>query len=212
MKNNYGVFIIESLRSDDYFDGEVLKDILELAKVPVRYEWVETKEELENKLSDFAKSRFRYLHISCHADYEGLRLTNDGISNEIFGKMTKGKIKNKRVFLSACKGGNRNLASVLIKNGAYSLIGSPNDLHFDKAALFWASFFHVVNEFDDKKMKKAEIRHVLKSCVDLFYIPINYYTYIETKRNKMMRRLKLRPEKKVDNRIVRIKTIPSDTI
>ena len=205
MKDYYGVFIIESLRSEDFCDGEALKEILELSKIDVQYEWIETKEGLKNKIEKFAESRFRYLHISCHADFKGLKLTNEEVSNKEFGEIINDKIKNRRIFLSACKGGNRNLASIAIKNGAYSLIGSPIDLHFDKAALFWASFFHVINEFDDEKMKKAEIRYVLKSCVELFYIPINYYTYIEKSRDKIMRRLKIRPEQKTDNRKMKMK-------
>jgi hypothetical protein len=205
MNDKYGVYIIESLRSEDYFDGETLKDILELSKIDAKYEWVESKEEFKNKLSDFFESKYRYLHISCHADYQGLELSNCVISNKEFGEMIKGKIQNRRIFLSACKGGNRNLASIAIKNGAYSLIGSPINLHFDKAVLFWSSFFHVINEFDDRTMKKKEIKEVLKSCSDLFYIPINYYAYIENQRNVKMRRIKIRPDKKSDNRIINIR-------
>jgi hypothetical protein len=205
MKDNYGVFIIESLRSDDYFDGETLRDILELSKIDVRYEWVETNEELNSRLTDFSESRFRYLHISCHADSNGLELTNDNLSNEEFGKMIKGKIKNRRIFFSACKAGNLKLASIAIKNGAYSLVGSPIDLHFVKHALFWASFFHVINEYDNNKMKKAEINYFLKACVNLFYIPINYYAYIEKHRTEKLRSIKIRPEMKTVNKILKIK-------
>jgi hypothetical protein len=204
MKDKYGVYIIESLKSEDYFDGENLKDILELSNIKVKYEWIETKDELNNKLSEFSISKYRYLHISCHADYNGLELTNDKIGNDEFGKLIKDRVQNKRIFLSACKGANLNLASIAIKNGAYSLIGSPNNIHFDKAALFWASFFHIINEFDDEKMKKLEINYVLKSCVDLFNIPINYYTYIERYRETKMRRIKIRPEEKIDNRIIKL--------
>lgn len=204
MGNQYGVYIIESLRSGDYFDGYTLKEILELSGIRVEYKWVETKEEFINALQNFEKTKLRYLHISCHADYEGLELTNDEITNAEFENLVKGKINNKRIFLSACKGGNKHLASIAIKNGAYSLIGSPIDLHFDKAALFWASFFHVISEYDNQKMKKLEITYVLESCVDLFNIPINYYAFIRNNRKNQMKRAKVRPNKKTNIRKVAI--------
>lgn len=204
MSNKYGVFIIESLRSNDFFDGKMLKEILDLSKINAKYVSADTIDELKLRIDEFEQSEFRYLHLSCHADYSGIQLFNENVTNAELENLLKGKIENKRVFLSTCKGGNRDLASRLIKNGVYSLVGTPINLDFDKAALFWASFFHVINKFDDQSMKKIDIKYVLKSCVNLFDIPINYYSFVKNHNKSKMRRYKVRPGIRTDNRILKI--------
>lgn len=110
--------------------------------------------------------------------------------------------------MSACEGANRDLAERLISDGkGLSLIGTPIDLDFDKSALFWPSFYHVMNEVDKKKMRQADIREALKRCVELFSIPINYYSKIDNDLTHI-RRLKVRRGKSTDNRklIIRSKS------
>lgn len=199
MKSEYGVFIIESLDDGDYFDGEVLKEVLELAKVQVEYKKIHDKIELKDALKEFSESQFRYLHISCHASDEIIQLTDETLVYQEFGELVSEKIRNKRIFLSACNAGNEKFASMMIRYGAYSVTGSPIKIHFDKAVLFWASFFHVVNYLDEvlnydyePSMRRNEIKAALKSCVELFQIPINYFSYIKEDPNKM-RRLEIKP-------------------
>jgi len=199
----YGVFIIETLRSDDYFDGETLYEILDLTDIPARYEPADTIDDWFRLIKDFSKSNFRYLHLSCHADREGFEINGDELSNGDFQKMTLKHLVNKRVFLSACKGGNLELASHLIlKNKAYSVIGTPENLRFDKSVLFWPSFYHAMNEIDNKRMTKKSIIHVLKKCVDLFEVPINYYSKIENDSQNLWR-LRLRSNQRSDNRTIK---------
>lgn len=204
MKYIYGVFIIESLEDDEYFDGKVLEGILKLSGVKVEYRRVYDKKELKNQLEEFSEGGFRYLHISSHATDQTLNLSHDTVFYEEFEKLIENKVADKRIFLSACDAGNRNFASIIIRHGAYSVIGSPIGLRFDKAALFWASFFHVVNEIDTLTMKRDDINSVLKSCVKLFRIPINYYSFIKSNSNKM-RRLQIRPDNRIDNRVINLK-------
>jgi hypothetical protein len=198
----YGVYVIEFLRADDYTDGENLHEILKLSLVPTTYKWVDTKSELKAALNDFNKSKFRYLHVSCHADETGFELNGDDLTNAEFEQLTKTLLKDKRIFLSACKGANRDIATrMVVNNKAYSLIGVPVDLDFDKSALFWPSFYHLLNEIDSNKMKRDQIVDVLKKLVNLFNIPVNYYSRIRES-NKNMRRLKLR-KGFTDNRIIK---------
>ncbi len=203
-RSKYGVFIIESLREDDYFDGENLSQILELSIIDNVYREVLSKEDLEKALKEFHESKLRYLHFSCHADFEGFEINGEEITNLEISDMLKGKVKDKRVFLSACKGGNRNVATVAIaNNGARSVIGTPIDLHFDKAALFWPAFYHVINIADKSKMNKQNLSQALKKCVDLFHIPINYYHRIDGKR-KYLRRYKFRSEAATTNKRITV--------
>jgi hypothetical protein len=198
----YGVYIIESLRSDDYFDGETLHDILKLSDIPSRYKWVESIEDLKNKLKLFGLSNYRYLHISCHADETGIEINGEELSNKELQELTSKYLKDKRVFLSACKGANLDLASkLIIENGAISVIGTPINLRFDKSTLFWPSFYHAMNEIDNTKMRKEDITNILRKCVDLFEVPINYYN-VHVKNKKFLWRLKIRHNETLNNRLI----------
>jgi hypothetical protein len=189
---DYGIYIIEFLRADDYPDGDNLHKILKLSLIDTKYKWVNSKEEFKNALKSFNKSRFRYLHISCHADETGLEINGDEITNLEFQQMTEKYLSNKRLFLSACKGANRHLASLIVsKNNAYSLVGIPTNLDFDKSALFWPSFYHLINEVDTKRMKRLQIIDIVKKLVALFNVPVNYYSRINNSKS-YMRRLKIR--------------------
>ncbi len=195
----YGVYIIESLRGDDYFDEETLHDILELSDIPTVYKWADSIEELKKHLNDFNKSNYRYLHLSCHAHESGIEINGDSITNRELQVFTKNITRNKRLFLSACKGANGDLASkIIVANQANSLIGTPINLRFDKSVLFWPSFYHTLNEIDSKKMRKKDIIDVLKKCVDLFKVPINYYSRINGD-NNFLWRLKIRENQILDN-------------
>lgn len=204
MKLKYGVFIIESLRSTDFCDGDALNEILKLSQIDSTYRWIEGKEGLRDAINEFEKSKFRYLHFSFHADYHGIDLTNECLSNSEFAEILGESLKNKRVFFSSCKSGNRELATKLIRKGVYSSTGTPKKIRFEKAALFWSSFYHVINEHNIDTIKKADLNIVLKACSKLFKVPINYYSYIKKQRKSKIRRIKIRNGLIVDNRVLMI--------
>lgn len=95
------------------------------------------------------------------------------------------------------------MATAAIKCGAQSVIGTPIILFFDKAALFWPAFYHVINEVDDTKMNKRNISDTMKKCVDLFQIPINYYHGINGEPRRL-RRYKFRPNERTTNKKIGI--------
>lgn len=195
----YGVFIIESLNNDDYFDGENLNSILNIADIPVIYNNALSKEDFKRLLKEFKRSKFRYLYLSCHANEFGIGINGDTISNKELQRMA-GDMRDIRIFMSACKGATIRLAKLMIcKSNILSLIGSPDDIDQDKAAVFWPAFFYVMKEHDEEKMVRSTISTNLKKLVDLFNLPINYYNKI--KDDKLcIRRLKIRPNKPTDNR------------
>ncbi|MFQ1934251.1 hypothetical protein ACK350_12345 [Aeromonas veronii] len=126
MKSIYGVFIIESLRGDDFFDGEILSEILDLSQINNIYREVESIEDFQSAIVDFKKSGLRYLHLSCHADMDGIEINGEEVSNHELSEMFYGNLEGRRVFLSACKGGNRNMATAAITRcSAQSVIGTP---------------------------------------------------------------------------------------
>jgi hypothetical protein len=66
------VFIVESLRfhdeEKDYYEGQIISDILRLNKKQSKYYYIRTKKELRAVLDKFRDSNYRYLHLSCHAN------------------------------------------------------------------------------------------------------------------------------------------------
>jgi len=202
--SEYGIFIIESLRGSDYFDGENLSEILELSGITNIYREALCKDDFIVAVDEFKKSNLRYLHLSCHAGMKGIEINGENISNSELSKIFKGKVTNKRIFLSACKGGNKNMATAVITNcKAQSIIGTPKNLYFDKAALFWPSFYHVINCDDKKRMNKRNLSKTLKRCVDLFEVPINYYHKINGE-PRFLRRYKFRHNVRTSNNKVLI--------
>ena len=139
--SKYGVYIIESLRGGDYFDGKNLSEILKLSKIFYVYRKVVSKSDFILAINQFKESNLRYLHFSCHSDMDGIKISDICISNSELSEILKNKIKKKRIFLSACKGGNRNIATAVVtKCNGQSVIGTPIDLYFDKAAFILALF------------------------------------------------------------------------
>lgn len=203
-QTKYGVFIIESLREGDYFDGENLSEILKLSMIENIYREVFSKTDFEQALKEFQESELRYLHLSFHADYHGFEINGEEITIFEVSHILKGKMKNRRLFLSACKGGNRNVATVAITNNeARSVIGTPINLDFDKAAIFWPAFYYVINMADKSSMNKRNLSRALKKCVDLFHVPINYYHRIDGN-SKYLRRYKFRAGRKTTNKKITI--------
>jgi hypothetical protein len=186
--DKYGIFIIESLRSeDDYFDGENLHNILKLAKIDSIYHEVLSLVDFIDKIEKFVDSGYRYLHLSCHGDESGIEINGEKISNGRLIEIFNGRLFKKRLFMSACQGANKELGYNLItKVGATSLIGTPINLGFDKAALFWPSFYYAVNEADNKKMQAEKINLIIRRCVQLFNIPIDYYSAVKNHRNRIL--------------------------
>lgn len=203
VKTAHGVYIIESLRSENFFDGENLHEILNLFGMVSVHNWADTVEDVERFILDFKSNNFRYLHLSCHADQTGLIINGESFLNSRIENLLLGGLENKRVFISACRGGNRELGEALVgRCWAYSLIGTPIDLPFEKSVVFWPSFYHLMNEIDGSKMRREDIKVTLKSCVELFGVPINYYSRIDS---GYIRRLKVRKGKPTNNMKLAIK-------
>lgn len=160
-KTKPNVFIIESLRFDDEKsrrkEGKFISHILNLAGRDYQYYYIRTKSELKEVLLFFEESKFRYLHLSCHADADGIALTLDDIGIQEMGSLFRPYLKDRRIFFSACEIVTPSLAATLLKEtGCLSVIGPSKSVGFDEAALFWASFYHLM--FKNSSMKRKDIK------------------------------------------------------
>jgi len=198
-KDKYGVFIIESLTLENEkmgeFDGQILKDVLDLCKIPNDYYYIRTTIELREIINEFKKSDYRYLHLSCHANETQISLTFENLFYSQLAAIIGNNLNNKRLFISACKACNFDFAkSFMPSTGCYSIIGSPNKIHFDKSAVFWAGFYHLMNEQNSKRMGQPEMKEVIQKLINLYNIPINYYSFIQNNKTELRENL-LRPNK-----------------
>jgi len=173
------VFIIESLDFDDENgprEGKLISDILEMSGINNKYVYVRTKAELIHFIDQYIKSQFRFLHISCHGDENHLATTLDKISHVELGEIFSGRLKYRRLFLSACASVNESLAESLFKKtGCNSIVGPNKTVYMDEIAIFWASFYHLMFKTNPSAMKKVDLISTLDTLAKLYLIPIKYY-------------------------------------
>lgn len=175
------VFIVESLRLEDEQagrqEGDLLSRMLHLAgKSGTQYFYLRTKRELDEIIDLFDESGCRYLHISCHANHQGMSTTFDDISYAELGGMLAPCIEGRRVFVSACEMATENLARELLNGtGCHSLIGPKQAINFDDAAAFWVSFYHLMFKLNDLKMNRESLQRRITELSAVFEEPINYF-------------------------------------
>ncbi|MFT8551069.1 MAG: hypothetical protein ABF739_08285 [Acetobacter okinawensis] len=105
MSTKADIFIIESLSPDDEgngrFEGQVISHVARLHGKQPAYHYVRTRDAFEKAIKTFLRSDFRYLHISAHADHEGLATTNqDEVGNRELGEMLGRRFADRRLAAS----------------------------------------------------------------------------------------------------------------
>jgi len=160
----YGVFIIESMDPENEakgkLDGIALKTILDLSDIPNQYIYIRTLLEFEHSMKLFQNSDYGFLHISCHGNEEGICLTLEDISFEELGEIMGPYLKYRRLFLSACKAACFSLAEQFIPHHhCYSVMGPTDTIDYDKAAIFWSSYYFLMYQDNQERMWQKDIRH-----------------------------------------------------
>ncbi len=165
---------------DNKLDGFTLKTILDLCDIPNQYFYIRTKLELENVIKIFTESNFGFLHIACHGNENGLVLTYEEINFKELDLIIGNHLCNRRLFLSACKAARFDLAQHFIpKYNCSSVIGSPDNIDYDKAAVFWSSFYFLMYEINKVNMPQRDLWPILKNVTKLFKIKLNYFSIIK---------------------------------
>lgn len=182
------VFIIESLDPDDEgngrFEGSIISNMVRLHGKQPRYRYVRTRNQFKEAVREFGQSDYRYLHISAHGEPEGMVTTNlDEIDYDELSDLLKPHLRNKRLFLSACSMVHEDLAAYLIpKSGCYSIIGPNDDIHFHRAAIFWASLYHLMFLKDSEKFSRLRLKETLTKTSELFEVNVSFFSKAETPR------------------------------
>jgi len=183
------VFIIESLHPDDEgngrFEGSSIAHLLRLHRKQPKYVYVRTRKQFERAIKTFRRSGYRYLHISAHADKDGLCTTNqDEIDYDDLAKLLTPALKDKRLFLSACSMVHEKMAkSIILKSDCVSIVGPREDIRFSVAAVFWPAIYHLMFSTKASAMSHALLKENLKKVSSLLDVKIGYFS-----RSKNLRR------------------------
>ena len=176
------VFIIESLDPDDEgngrFEGSIISQILVLHGKSPKYRYVRTREEFKIAVQQFGKSKYRYLHISAHANTDGMITTNqDEINYKELTEILSMHLTGRRLFLSACSMVHETFARNIIPiSGCYSLVGPNEDIRFTDAAILWSSIYHLMFSENDTAMTHSALKKNLVNTTKLFNVGISYYS------------------------------------
>jgi hypothetical protein len=181
MKSKPRVFIVESLRftdeKRDLFEGRFVSQILALSGSLTEYVYLRTRKELEEVMEHFEKSGYRYLHFSCHGNQNEISLTLDDIPFHELGEMVNSYLESRRVFFSSCEVMNENLANALLnKTGCHSVIGPSRSIDFDRAAIYWASFYHLMLRDEAQSMKRDRLKDTTATLQELFGVHMRYFS------------------------------------
>jgi hypothetical protein len=185
---NDDFYIIESISDDEIQDGYVFyKALNSIEGFDPRYTFVNNYSEFVDALEDFSKSDYLYLMISCHGDDKKLYLIEDSVEYDDLDDLTLSYLK-RRIFMSSCKGGNLQLAKYFIPNGAYSLIGCPDDIPQIVALVLWPTMLMRFDELNDTVINFEEIDNALAELSKFYRIRLNYYSFIRD--NKSLKEYK----------------------
>jgi hypothetical protein len=125
---------------------------------------------------------FGFLHISCHGSNEGLHLTLDDITFEELELIMGPHLKYRRLFLSACKAACFALAEYFIpRHHCYSVMGSPDSIDYDKAAILWSSYYYLMYKDDKERMWQKNIIPTLQNITRTFGESLTYFSIINEK-------------------------------
>ena len=157
-------------------ERHALEEILWSAGRQVLSYYIRTAKELSELVSEFHDSNFRYLHLACHGNANGIQLTYDFIGLEELASIVAPALQVRRLFLSACQSTRAPLARALFRcSSCYSVIGPKDDPPFHDATLAWALFYSLMAKANREAMKQAEIKVQLQSVCDLLDIRFNAF-------------------------------------
>lgn len=170
------VFIIESLSVEDEivgnYEGLRLAQTLRLAGLTPKYYYIHDEKELELVVPLFVQSRYRYLHLSCHGLDGELKLKDGTLSCERFAEIFAGALHLRRLFVSACSMGKRDLVDAIHKTskGAHSVIAPMVEIYFDHAGVIWSSLYVALLERDKGNVQHETILECMRTLVNLYPI------------------------------------------
>lgn len=90
--------------------------------------------------------------------------------------LPRGKLKDRRLFVSACSAGNEMFAELVggKNNDIISVAAPSTDIRFDHAVAFWTAFYVKIFSLYSKSMNSTTIMEVAKPLAALFSAPLHF--------------------------------------
>ncbi|TKI53597.1 hypothetical protein FC756_22880 [Lysinibacillus mangiferihumi] len=133
-----------------------------MVEIPVDYRYIRTNEELQVMIKQFEKSKFKYLHLSCHGNANGIAMTlNNTYPFKEFKDMFTVKGLKKRLFLSSCSVCGENIKVGMHGSDFISIVGPKSDIEFDDAAIFWAAFYQQMFKFENNILENDKMYEII---------------------------------------------------
>lgn len=173
-------YIIESVGDKDIKDGHIFFQSLEaISRVPI-YESVKNVQQFKNALRNFIDSQYKYLFISSHGDEENIELTEETINSYDLEDF-KINLDERRVFMSTCRGGSYLFAKYFIRQGAYSVVGTPDDLDQIIAVGMWPTMLILFERLSNTVVKFPELNKTMKLLSEVYQVKLHYYSFLRNK-------------------------------
>jgi hypothetical protein len=195
MRKEAEIFIIESLDPEDegngHFEGAIISRVLAMHGKVCKYRYVRTRKDFEKAVKQFGQSGYRYLHISSHADAEGMCTTNqDEIDFDELAEILNPHLEGRRLFLSACELVQVDFAKAIIPpSKCLSVIGPNERVRFTDAAVLWPSLYHLMFTHTSWAMKRAVLLENLRRVSKLFQVNISFFSKSSSARSGVSRDL-----------------------
>lgn len=191
------VFIVESLRfseEEQRCEGRIISEILQRSGKDCEYFYIRTNKELQAVIKRFAKSKFRYLHLSCHGDSNSLCTTLDDLNFSTLASIIKPHLSGRRLFISSCLATNEKIAKVLMKDsGCISILGPSRTIGFEDAAILWASLYHTLFSVDKARIKHSVLWRKAQDVANMFNVHLNYIRKTDNAKGFSMKALSPQP-------------------
>ncbi|WP_374173191.1 hypothetical protein [Flavobacterium tructae] len=182
MNLTHDFYIIESLESKDINDGRIFYEaLLSIEGFNPKYVKLHDFKDLKKALLDYDKSNYKYLFVSSHGDEENLKLNNETVNSYDLEDINV-NFDQRRIFMSTCRGGSYLFAKYFIKNGAYSVIGTPEDLPQIVATGMWPTMLIMFERLNHTILNFDELNKTLKVLVGIYQIPLHYYSFVRNRR------------------------------
>jgi hypothetical protein len=103
---------------------------------------------------------------------------DDVITFKQFAEIFAGRLNKRRLFVSACQTGVKELARAVFAANpdCYSVAAPKHSPRFDESAIMWSAFYYFMWRRNPDKMKRKQIRHTLDQLGSLFHPAIRFFT------------------------------------
>lgn len=157
------ILIIESRSDldiyDERYEGNTLKQVLELQGVSAKSIEVVNGEMFVKALKVAQRDHIKYVHISAHGTDEGFVLTDDGfITWEDLDRIAWPILRGKCICFSSCSVGN-GVEGIFIfhKSFCNAIVAPTRDITWGEGLVAYSAFYHRAQFYDKSSSQDVKV-------------------------------------------------------